>query len=406
MRIHNPCYSALPEFIQCPKVKIEQNLKFFTASQRKYTLAAVALVVVALWAGYTAAKRAYQRRPHADIAGPAAVKANADQLGGTVVTPHLECEITPGKNVLWCATFQIAWNEACDLLGGPIQWTDAPEMVSVLNKRIVTRRDLDETSYVAVAGYVTQDSDDIRQTITHELDRKFKGTASPELLHLLDSVPAGMWAAYAYLFEELPFNWAFTRMHRGLEFAGRQVDNFGISQFLEEQKNERRAASQVLIYDYRDNDDFIIELKTRSKADRLVLAKIPPGRTLAETVATVQRRIQQSKPGSMQNCANLFIPVIDFDVLRSYDEVTGGGSPCAVALQQIRFKLNERGAVLKSEALIAKGLARQDLVFDKPFLVMIQRTDASQPYFALWVANAELLVPFHETSSNTSSSVK
>ena len=40
------------------------------------------------------------------------------------------------------------------------------------------------------------------------------------------------------------------------------------------------------------------------------------------------------------------------------------------------------------------GLTRQNLVFDEPFLVMIQRTDASQPYFALWVGNAELLVPF------------
>ncbi len=77
-----------------------------------------------------------------------------------------------------------------------------------------------------------------------ELDRKFKGAASPELLHLLDSVGTGVWAAYAYLFEELPFEWAFKRMRRGLEFAGREVENFGIWQFLEEveeMKAERQA---------------------------------------------------------------------------------------------------------------------------------------------------------------------
>ena len=55
---------------------------------------------------------------------------------------------------------------------------------------------------------------------------------------------------------------------------------------------------------------------------------------------------------------------------------------------------------------MVKAAALKNLVFDKPFLVMIQRTGASQPYFALWVANAELLVPFHETSSNTSSSIR
>ncbi|MCX5643718.1 MAG: hypothetical protein NTZ17_03390 [Phycisphaerae bacterium] len=150
---------------------------------------------------------------------------------------------------------------------------------------------------------------------------------------------------------------------------------------------------------YRDNDDFIVELKTQSKLDRLILAKIPPGQTLAETVTTVQSRLQQNEPGSMQQCTDLFVPVIDFDVLRRYDELLGEGSPFAMPLQQIRFKLNERGAVLKSEALAAAGKTKQNLVFDKPFLVMIQRTDASQPYFALWVANAELLVPFQPRKS-------
>ena len=32
------------------------------------------------------------------------------------------------------------------------------------------------------------------------------------------------------------------------------------------------------------------------------------------------------------------------------------------------------------------------MIFDKPFLIMLQRSDAKMPYFALWVDNAELLV--------------
>jgi len=364
------------------------------SSQRKYLLVTVPLLAaVVVWAGYSLTKRPHEPPTHAEVAGPATVQTNADQLPGTVVTSHLECEITPGKNVLWCATFQIAWNEVYDLFGGPIQWTGAPEMVSILNKRAVTGRDLDEASYVAVAGKTTGGPDDVREKITRELDRKFKGAPSPELRHLLDSVPAGMWASYAYSFKELPFQWAFRRMqYRGLMFAGCEVENFGIWQFLKSEKDEAKQASQVLVYDYRDSDDFIVELKTRSKSDRLVLAKIPPGRTLAETIAAVQTRLQQSKPGSMQECTDLLVPVIDFDVLRSYDELLQG--PFAIAAQQIRFKLDERGAVLKSEAATVGAEVHMNLVFDKPFLVMIQRTDAKQPYFALWVANAELLVPF------------
>jgi hypothetical protein len=109
----------------------------------------------------------------------------------------------------------------------------------------------------------------------------------------------------------------------------------------------------------------------------------------------------------MEALCDLFIPVIDFDVLRDYTELTGPDSILDVALQQTRFKLTEKGAVLKSEAAIATRAASfKNLIFDKPFLVLIQRADASQPYFALWVANAELLVPFHQTSSATSSAVK
>jgi len=32
-------------------------------------------------------------------------------------------------------------------------------------------------------------------------------------------------------------------------------------------------------------------------------------------------------------------------------------------------------------------------VFDRPFLILLQRTDAKTPYFALWVDNVELLMP-------------
>ena len=38
--------------------------------------------------------------------------AAAGALKATVVTPHLDQPIKTGENVLWCGTFQLAWNEA------------------------------------------------------------------------------------------------------------------------------------------------------------------------------------------------------------------------------------------------------------------------------------------------------
>ena len=33
------------------------------------------------------------------------------QLKRTLITPHMEEPIVPGKNLIYCSTFQIAWNE-------------------------------------------------------------------------------------------------------------------------------------------------------------------------------------------------------------------------------------------------------------------------------------------------------
>ncbi len=101
------------------------------------------------------------------------------------------------------------------------------------------------------------------------------------------------------------------------------------------------------------------------------------------------------------------VPVLNFDLWQEYAELCGKsivtpgplqGSPIVLALQTIRFRLDERGAILKSEAAMALSAgepeAPRQLVFDKPFLILLERGDAAQPYFALWVDNAEILTPF------------
>ena len=143
------------------------------------------------------------------------------------------------------------------------------------------------------------------------------------------------------------------------------------------------------MYDYRSEDDFIIELKTQSESDRMVLAKVQPEPTLAETIRSVCKRLDLAEARPMLKASSLSIPVLDFDILRRYQ----GLSPVGIAAQQIRFRLDETGAVLKSEALAAEAAVFQHLIFDKPFLVMLQRVGAKNPCFALWVANVELLVP-------------
>ena len=65
----------------------------------------------------------------------------------------------------------------------------------------------------------------------------------------------------------------------------------------------------------------------------------------------------------------------------------------------MRFQLNEKGAILKSEAVTVYATMamaptpHHELIFDKPFLILLKEKDSPRPYFALWVGNSTLLVP-------------
>ena len=336
---------------------------------------------------------------HDTLSGEAAVVAGAEELSNTLVTPHLECPIPEGTNVLWCATIQVAWNELCDLVGGPVQLKPKEQDADILNRKQITADVLDPSSFVALAGLGPKTITRIKK----ELKERFSGAARPKLLPT--TIPEDVWLAYAYLFQYLPFEYAFTKMEYPFKFSQEPVNSFGILQYLpDDEQNEALMARQVLVYDYRNNNDFIVELIPKNREHRIILACVPPENSLAKLVTEVNARISGKRPKRLAESGTLKIPVIDFEVLKRYSQfvwrqiVTSNpeinGTRIEIAMQSIRFKLDEKGAVLKSEASFASSASSQDLIFDKPFLVLLMKQKARLPYFALWVANAELLAPY------------
>lgn len=319
----------------------------------------------------------------------------------TIMTGSLEQEIPPGKNVLWCATLQLAWNELCALAGGPIIMEDEAPLVALLNQQIASNTGLDADSYIAVAG----SGKDVLDAIAN-IPKQFGGRDSSGDV---GGIPQDSLAAYAYLFKALPFKWAFTRFKSPLQYGQSGVASFGIGQYMGGDV-EQKIASQVLILSYNTNDDFIVELMTTSQTDRLILAKIAAEPTLGATVNAVLRRIADSTPTMLQELEGLVIPVMDFDRMQTYPEFTGrkiiaanpkvNGKSIGAVVQRTRFKLDETGAVLESEALMVSALSPRQFVFNAPFAVILMRQNATTPYFALWVANDDLLVPFQPTSGN------
>jgi len=56
------------------------------------------------------------------------------QLLSTAITPHVQQRILPGQNLLWCGTFQLAWNETAGLIGEELHFDAEPPVVAELNR--------------------------------------------------------------------------------------------------------------------------------------------------------------------------------------------------------------------------------------------------------------------------------
>jgi hypothetical protein len=326
--------------------------------------------------------------------------ASAEQLKATIVTAHLEQPLEPGKNVLWCSTFQLAWNEICALIGEDVHLKTEPPLVAYLNKKAATKDDIDEDSYVALAGWV---SEGILGKIQDALAGKFPNRPVPMPDIPQETRPQDI-IAYAYLSKNLEFPVPFGRIDAPISFNGQKVGAFGIDK---SQVASGSMFAQVSIIDYKTESDFIIELKTKSDRDRVFLAKITPDAALESTISAVNLRIHQATPSKMWWGDVLKIPRFNFDITREYSELYGSyissqnpkvapDSLILRAIQDIRFKLNEKGVRLESHSEIVFGcsaplVTQHRMVFDRPFLLLLQKKDARVPYFALWVENAELM---------------
>lgn len=335
------------------------------------------------------------------------LERNASDLKHTIVTSHLETPIAGGESVLWCGSFQLAWNEACSLVGEDLHFSNEPAMVGILNKKSFTKEDIDAESYVAVAGFV---KDDVHGEIVRQLEDTFKGQATPRYIPPKELTPRPQdIVAYSYLFKNLQFQVPFERIEKPVVFGTEEVPCFGIG---EEYKGKHvEMLEQFVILDYQSEDDFVIELKTKSKRDRLILAKTQPQATLDATVEAIQKRAANPEPVQPRVGGVLKVPKLNFDVTRAYGELEGKellaknpkiASDLVVlsALQNIRFQFDEKGVRLRSESQISFGCskppspppAKYIMIFDKPFLIILQKSEANVPYFAFWVANPELLV--------------
>ena len=328
------------------------------------------------------------------IFGPA---VSSQTLKNTVVTAIPAITIEKGKNIIYCSTLQMAWDELKDkVVKEDIRLEPGDAVADSLNKMGFWKHNLVEKEYVARAGFI---KDGVVKSINDELKSKFsdqKKTFDPGQVDGNDVI------AYSFLFKDLKFKEKFSPMELPISFGDQKtkISAFGI---LYSTWDLQDVAEQVSIHDYVNDYNFIIKIQPESKEDEIVLAKITPAKDFADTWKDVNGRIKKGKADKMVGKDWLAIPVMRFNIKHNYTNLERKISNKAFtgysikgAEQDIMFGLDEKGAIIKSEAVLpapadAPPPQPKSLLFDRPFLLCLKKKSAEYPYFMMWVDNAELM---------------
>jgi hypothetical protein len=318
--------------------------------------------------------------------------------------PTLETRLEDGKSAMWCATMPLAWQKfEADVAKGPVDLQGIEKVCRDL--RNAPDPGLDPSNYYTAAGLY---KDGILERIRSELPAKFPEAPLPDE-RFSRAVGA---LAYAYLRVEMPFEHTFEDCPDPFTFHHRDGKDTSVRAFgIPAPKSSTESANireQVKLL-FRQRSEFAVDLSKNTKPYQTILARIDRQETLRDTLKELDARISQADkkllPTNLPDTAILLIPTMNWRVKHDFPEFRSRGfSTRAVpdafvdqAEQSIEFKISRKGVIIKSRAydpaLIANGHepGPNEFKFERPYLIVLKRRDGKEPFFVMWVENAELM---------------
>jgi len=338
---------------------------------------------------------------------------DSGSLKHTSIVPTLDSPYPKNKNIIWCSSFQLAWNQMkIDVIGEPIQVVEAEELANLLNSAEQSTADLESRSFYTAAGRVKEG---IINKIQKDMAIKFPSHSVPDFSDIA-AYPKGL-LAYSYLTANVPFKYPYRQVRDKFIFTDSQgidtnVGAFGAWGLLQRYEKMREQAEILyFIEDYNESDrglqmkEFAIDLCKNSKPYQVVAAFIEPKDSLAQSLDYISNKIVDFQKNSryknmtvLNDVDVLIVPEMFWEIDHRFEELIGKivsnadpPMPIVEAKQSIKFKLDRYGAMLESEAKFAVAAIPRYFKFNRPFLVYMKKRDCEQPFFVMWVDNAELL---------------
>ena len=318
---------------------------------------------------------------------PVAFSGDSSAAKQTVVVPTLDTPMPKGKNVIWCSTVQLCWDGLKALPG--IQLPNDTDAARRINAATMNPADLPPNEFYTAAGWV---KDGIVQKIQTDMAAKFPqvkpnvGPSGPDLKAL----------AYAYLAAKVKFATPYWDREKGdyfIDSAGNKthVSSFGFYRYSDE-LNGKLSSQMNILYCTVSTYEFAVDLDVTSQPSQLILACVRPKETMAATWSDLKQKMTQRSDG-MGPKSTLVVPNLNFKIQHRFKEFEKVPN-LIIALQTIDFLLDKNGAAVDSQAVVqaqSKGVPCVGFEFTRPFLIVMRKRGTTEPYFVMWVDNAELL---------------
>jgi hypothetical protein len=351
-------------------------------------------------------------------------------LKQTSVVATLDDPVPPHRNVIWCATFQMAWDKLKrDVIKEPIKIVGAEALAERLNQNEFPPTNIESESFYVAAGFV---KNGIIEEVQRQMARRFPSESIPPFDPRYKTLPKAF-LGYGFLSVSVPFKYPFYASKNPFDFTDSNGTRSNVTSFdaiatapdpdLEKMRGQVEILSGgfVDLFGFRG---FAVDLCKDSMPYQVVLARIAQQEdTLGAKVASVEKRIADFKNNpdyeelrSLRHVDSLIVPDVLYKLTHEYRELVDHGignrafSDCFIfeAMQMVDFRLSRTGVILKSEARMGGAGAGSDIPprdfrFDKPFLIYVKKRQAdAKPFFVMWVDNAELMRSFPATlpSSN------
>ncbi len=297
----------------------------------------------------------------------------------TQFIPTLEDEISDNKNSIYCASLLFAWDEIRKEINSPLIIPSEFTELNLLNNS--------ESFYNVLENKEYESSAEINE----------------------NSI-----IAKAEFDKSLPFENQLQNLSNKLSFNGQKVAAFGLIGVCTYEQFQN-----IKIIYYKNDSNFIVKLIPKEKEHEIILFMSEKKfNSISEMNIEIERLTEIGEKEIKNDKINwkyyykeedqLIIPKFNFNIKTNYDSLEGkkfssGNENYNIerAFQRTAFKLDESGAIIESEAEIEVTVEEieeiekpkpKKMIFDKPFLILLKRTDAKNPYFGLWSTNSELMI--------------